>query len=649
MFNFRGGLSILFVLVFFNSCSHYPKNVECALKLAGDNRKELEMVLNHYRQHPEDSLKLKAAEFLIANMPGKYSEDNKPIEIYQPLFEEWAVMYEHRDKIADKFITFDSLVNKYKVASAKKVLFDVHFIKADYLINNIERSFEVWTSTPWGKNVPFDAFCEEILPYRIGTEPLENWRDKVLEKYKFVFDSLRIEGVDAVTACATMIDVMGRYFYPGIDGHRLPQPSFSMIDKFRTGGCPEMLALSVFTMRALGIPVTIDETPQWPHRSKGHGWNTVRDKNGKHIVFYFMETKPGEEHMPGYKRAKVFRKMYGKQPGTLISRNPSEQIPGYFKNPSISDISSESFSATDVSFSGKQLKGKSDYVYLSVFNNKNWIPIQWAERDDSIIFYAMGKDIVYLPVYYNRFRLHPSGQPFLLTKEGDIQHLTADTIRRQTLKLLRKYPFFLKHWAKLTGAKFQGANSPNFSDSVTLYTIPAPPEMYFQEIVPGNPQPYRYYRFLSPLQSSLTVAELEFYSRENGSDRAIGRIIGSPGSYDDRPDRTADKAFDGDVLSFYHAKTWGTDWIGMDFGKPTTITKIRYLPRNDDNNIAVGELYELFYWGDNGWVSLGQQTASEQVLYYDNAPLDALFLLRNLTKGEEERIFTYQNNKQIFW
>ncbi len=637
------------LLFSFSSCSRYPKDVEKALQLAGDHRPELEKVLSHYRQHPQDSLKLRAAEFLIAGMPGKYSEDNKPTEIYQPLFDEWAVMYEHRDKIVDKSKTFDSLVNKYRVASAIKRLYDIEFIKADYLINNIERSFEVWTSTPWGKDVSFDVFCEEILPYRIGTEPLEDWRDKVLVKYKSAFDSLRTEGVDAVTACATMIDVMNRYFYPPIDNLRLPQPSFSMIDKFRTGGCPEQLALATFTMRALGIPVTMDETPQWPHRSLGHGWNTVRDKNGNHIVFYFMETKPGEEHMPGYKKAKVFRKMYGRQHGTLISCNPSEQIPEYFKNPFISDISSESFSATDVSFSGKQMKGESDYVYLSVFNNKDWVSIQWAERDNLTVFHAMGKNIVYLPVYYNKYQLTPCGQPFLLTKEGVVQSITADTTQRQTLKLIRKYPFFLKHWAKLTGAKFQGADTPDFSDSVTLYTIPEPPEMYFQDIIPSNPRPYRYYRFLSPLQSSLTVAELEFYSGENGSKRAIGRIIGSPGSYDDRPDRTADKAFDGDVLSFYHAKTWGTDWIGMDFGKPATITKIRYLPRNDDNNIAVGELYELFYWGDNGWVSLGQQTAGEQVLYYDNAPVKALFLLKNLTKGVEERIFTYKDNKQVWW
>ncbi|MGB4340337.1 MAG: hypothetical protein WBJ59_00125 [Dysgonamonadaceae bacterium] len=41
---------------------------------ASSNRHEPERVIKHYSKDPEDSLKLKAAEFLILNMPGKYSK-----------------------------------------------------------------------------------------------------------------------------------------------------------------------------------------------------------------------------------------------------------------------------------------------------------------------------------------------------------------------------------------------------------------------------------------------------------------------------------------------------------------------------------------------------------------------------------------------
>ena len=73
MCKFRFLLLLIFV-VLLNSCSKYPADVKHALKLAGDNRIELEKVLEHYSQHQSDSLKYKAACFLIANMPEKYSE-----------------------------------------------------------------------------------------------------------------------------------------------------------------------------------------------------------------------------------------------------------------------------------------------------------------------------------------------------------------------------------------------------------------------------------------------------------------------------------------------------------------------------------------------------------------------------------------------
>lgn len=71
-------------------------------------------------------------------------------------------------------------------------------------------------------------------------------------------------------------------------------------------------------------------------------------------------------------------------------------------------------------------------------------------------------------------------------------------------------------------------------------------------------------------------------------------------------------------------------------------------PEDVSNNIFPGENYELLYW-QNGWVSLGTQVAKTNFLMYENAPTNALFWIRNHTKGVQERIFTYENNKQIWW
>lgn len=51
----------------------------------------------------------------------------------------------------------------------------------------------------------------------------------------------------------------------------------------------------------------------------------------------------------------------------------------------------------------------------------------------------------------------------------------------------------------------------------------------------------------------------------------------------------------------------------------------------------------------SGWVSLGKQRANGQNIIFDNVPSGALYWLRNLTKGREERIFTYENGCIVFW
>lgn len=62
------------VAIIFGSCGQFtsfPKNVEDAIGMADDNWEEIFGVMQHYREKG-DSVRLKAAEFIIGNMTGKY-------------------------------------------------------------------------------------------------------------------------------------------------------------------------------------------------------------------------------------------------------------------------------------------------------------------------------------------------------------------------------------------------------------------------------------------------------------------------------------------------------------------------------------------------------------------------------------------------
>ena len=76
---------------------------------------------------------------------------------------------------------------------------------------------------------------------------------------------------------------------------------------------------------------------------------------------------------------------------------------------------------------------------------------------------------------------------------------------------------------------------------------------------------------------------------------------------------------------------------------------VSYSPRHRDNFVRPGDTYELFVCDGGGWKSAGVQVAQSDSLLYRDVPLDALMLLRNLTRGVDERLFEYKDGKQKFW
>jgi len=165
-------LSLLAVLLVLLSCN--KRNfLDKALDKAGDNRKELEKVLNRYNQTPKDSLKYKAAVFLIENM----------------------CHHSYKSSLNQFAEAFDSIANHpYKSLSS------------EFIINNIELAFKAWYRIPKDKRASFDEFCNYILPYRSSDEPIEtDSRQKLYTQYNWVYKYLDAGGtmhnvVDSITA-----------------------------------------------------------------------------------------------------------------------------------------------------------------------------------------------------------------------------------------------------------------------------------------------------------------------------------------------------------------------------------------------------------------------------------------------------------------
>jgi len=646
-----------------NYCRHqmiarYPAQTAYILQLAGGNQKELVKVLEHYRKNPADSLKYKAAVFLIENMPSLKTNHSKHTDIY---ISECKLSI---DKGVDPYLVIDSLASILPYIQPE-ILNDVHFITSDFLISNIDHSFYVWETQPWGKFICFSDFCEYILPYRIDNEQLDDrWREKYYQRYQPIVDSMFLSGIDNIYDVC--IAVNNRLYADGwytanMDHTNLPVLSPFQAFDLRIGTCRQRVELGMYVMRSLGIPVSTEFVQQWPTRSLRHYWNALLDSDGKRHLFVASDSNPEDQQIT--KRGKIYRKTFSIQPNPLIPfTDQKEPIPLFFNDNRIVDVTREYIEdAVDITIElTPDNIDLNNFAYLGVFDNRNWIPITWGFISEKrTVFKNIEKGIACLPLVFQSGQFSPAGFPFVIEENGSIRYIKPDHKNKISVKLPRKYSFIgfgSKSHEDMHGGKFQASNDINFEKDVKdMYIIEDGKKVYLYNMIDvSDSKKYRYARYYSAPGSHCNISELAFFGIND--EELTGEIIGTDslihGKYAHK------NVFDKNILTFFFTFFPDDTWIGLDFGEPKTIKKITFSPRNDDNFISSNCTYELQYYTSDGWNSLGQKLFNEPIRYnslppviqFDNVPSNALFRLRNHTKGTEERIFEIDSDgNQVWW
>ena len=634
---------IFFFVVFATAaCSRYPADVERALKLAGDNRAELEKVLAHYGQRPEDELKLQSAYFLIANMPYHYTVEDARMDSFRTYL---------RGIEPDKWTwaTFEKEV--YPAAGKIEIKPDLYHITSEYLIRNIDFSFQVWQETPWGKYVSFADFCEDILPYRVSHEPLEYWKEAYHAFFRPIIDTMA-HNHDTEAICVQLLNHLNEQGWAwGQDMVTYGFGALTMLHK-RVGACAEQAEFVTYILRSLGIPSGIDMVIREPLRvNSKHWWNYIHNIEGKMFAFDFYDEDIYENGNRERKYGKVYRQNYALQRESLPVKHKDKYIPqGDFKNVLLRDVTSEYFPDTHISIRSKF--SRKDLAYLCVFGGNTWIPVAWCKPEGGVAeFRNIEPDILYQVRLIDETRDVAASNPFILLDSENLQFFYGDTTDFQTLTLLRKYPkpeIMPHHFNyKAIGGKFQGANRPDFSDATTLHTIPKAADFSWEYLQPENTGKFKYVRYLSAKDGFNLMAEVQFYS---DGQQLHGNVIGTNDSTFNTIEGYGKHAvFDNDPLTFFFAGEADGSWSGLELDKAYTIDAIRYIFRNDDNSIRVGDTYELLYLNGDQWLSAGRQTADTTILRYEKVPSNTLYWLRDHTRGREERPFTYEDGQQIWW
>ncbi|MDD4921192.1 MAG: hypothetical protein PHS30_01800 [Bacteroidales bacterium] len=676
-------LLTLLVTIFFSCKNQEKEALERTFSQAGDNKKELQKVLDHYSE-PKDSLKKQAAIFLIKNMSAHFFLESEELNRYNQVFDSLNIRStKHINYKSIDYLTIiaDSIGKIYGKPSFQNLRqnFDSKTVSANFLIQNIDFAFRAWKKNPWSKNIDFKRFCEYILPYRLNMEPIENWRPSFYDIFTDLGnhapntkDSMEVyhflqKELSKYVVLVTRLEQ--EYSYP---------ISISNLQKAGMGSCIQAGLFRTMALRSIGLPTTIDFTPEWGNYSANHSMvklitdekpakfitndNIAEDLNPIfEFATFFEKDKPKispgdfpEEVTVNYTRLlpKVYRYMWSIQPQRLeILENAlaKEIAPGF--NLFEKDVTDEYLVCENITVHINGDPSKHRIAYLSIFKDRSWAPVTSTVINEKgyACFKNMGRLTIYIPTVYENSEMIPAGKPFYFDAKGKIVNIKASKQNVHEIKLISKYPFFANMAYRsfdLKGVYLEGANKADFSDADSLFGITNLP-FYYQEAKVKNSKTFRYYRIVAPENKKCCLAELKFFGIEKGDTVQLsGHLFNSK----EADSTTLQKIQDNNLETFYESESGKLNWIGIDLGKNTRkkVIKMGFCPRNDANCIIPGNEYELFYW-DKEWLSLGIQKANRRSLTYKNIPVGVLLWLRCHTEGKEERIFLYENNKQVWF
>lgn len=500
-------------------------SLEVALRSAGDNRGELEKVLCYYKRKNTDSLKYKAACYLIENMPFHRYSVGEQLENYKSYYA-WL----KKSKGKEPQQVADSVKKVYGPMKEPNKIRDIMEIDSAYLCHNIDWAFKVWQEQPWGKSISFDVFCEYLLPYRIGDEPLVYWREMYYAKYNSLLDTLRMSDSldieDPVVAANYLINKLpDKWHYytsttPYSFGHIGPE-----YVQYLSGTCREVTDFAVYLFRALGIPCAIDFVPVRSYVNAGHFWLVAWDKTGEAYMANFPENLGMVRKNWWYRwddSPKVYRYTFdiNKELYEQMAKY-NEKVYSFWSLPKFMDVTYEyaySFEKELVipleKLYRNQCSGR--IAYLCVTNRDNWIPVDWTEFDaQHLAFRNVRRGTLMRVATYENGTLNFLTDPFYVDKQKKEQHYFSIEGNTQDVVLYAKCNIEGENMFRdrMIGGVFEGSNQLDFAVSDTLFIIQCKPDRLNTTVRSSSNKEYRYIRYVGPPGGLCNVAEVAFYEK----------------------------------------------------------------------------------------------------------------------------------------
>lgn len=613
------------------------------------------MSISSQTVHNESKEKHEAFEFLKRNLNGCFSLTSENVSHY---LLQMNKIFDSKDSLTnDQYrAAYRSALQSYPfLPETCDTVFDSQHITTSMLMSHIDSAYAMWRKN--SHLISFNTFCNYILPYRIGNEPLSDWRNTYITKYSQAVKPYLNRQKNHYYAYSIHNQLNkgfnGAVYYPAG-----PMPEFSLSDllDMKLGNCESYSVRSVAQLRAFGIPATIDFIPHWGNRSMGHSWAVMFVNDTYTLPFGLNEALGAHfDERPELTLPKVYRQTFARQEWLKdICTDKSPYIPSTFKSQRFLDVTDTYVETSDVTINIQDRKWVKDvkWLYLAVFDNHDWVPVAFSHITSELkaSFPKVGRGVVYIPFYNDTYgRRHYATPPFILDNDGNIKYIEEDNKQVRKITVARKYweSETIKNYNRqLQGAEIVVSNDADFHDSLIVAVIDSITENRFHTISLNYQGVYKFLKYISPHNSYGNIAEIEMYDDNDSLMKPI-RSLGGRGAW---IEHSPEKAFDGNELTSYSRMSADGAWAATEFATPVHLSKIRIHPRTDGNAIYAGDVYQLLYWKQGKWELICEHTAGhEDALTFAGVPGNSLLLLHNVTRGNEERIFTYEGGHQIWW
>lgn len=656
------------LILFIGSCNQNSNKISSEGKSTEKQKNDLSKVLEYYSHSPGDSLKLRAANFLLRNMSGHFSKGNANLSdsvltVYTTLDSLTKKTYYSNQRSYPKFgddkemevsplNQADYHFEKYatgvrrwleghKFEFSEKRRDDLEHISSDWLIDHINTAFENWSTSKYCRKMTFSEFVETLLMYRFRNEILSIRSSEIRD---FINPIVK----QSSNLSEVIYDINSYAFYMDCfenDGKKVGELAFFDLMQFYMFECGRHSEWMARALNSVGVPSTVDFTPSWFSRDRPHFWVSARDTSGTYQPFTPKWQALGDSTY-FQSVSKVFRYVYSPTEGPYSNHLKNEFIPDVFNTPYIKDVTEQYHEVVDFSLplTPKLLDRK--FVYLCIFAASGWKPIGWGKVNptgDSATFEKVPIDATYLAGFWQNDTFIPISDPFYINKTHQILALKPNLKRRISAKLTRKFYdkiSLLNKMEETAGSTIEVASKSDWSDVQLLHTIEIKDltEESVRKVNAVSNKGVSYLRLISKPKAMIHLGEIEVYGKRKGKTQSEQKLKLIPAI-----DSTNLKLLiDGNVETFFYSKT-----MLFKFEQPVFISKIKIVPRTANNGITPGDRYELFYYNGR-WVSAGEQKARAKFLIYNNLPTSAIFWLRNLDRGREEQAFQYSNSQQFF-